>query len=126
MHDVQPDPTERPMLERLWHGADDHEAELLPQVDGRRVRLDNGVELHGRVSVGAGEIESVLAERAPDPRPRASAATMKLAVPTCEPRPGRLGPTFAVPRIRSPSTATTVCAGAGSTQTALACSSDQF
>ena len=41
---------------------------------------------------------------------------MKLAVATCEPRPGRLGPDFAEPRIVAPSVATNVADGGCSIQ----------
>src|SRR5215211_8845924 len=47
----------------------------------------------------------------PTPRPRALLATMKLAVETCEPGPGRFGPMCAVPSTRGPSEATTVRPG---------------
>ena len=47
---------------------------------------------------------------------------MKLAVDTCAPGPGRFGPILAVPRTRSPSTATTVNPGGDSTQRSCACS----
>lgn len=51
---------------------------------------------------------------------------MKLAVATCDPRPGRLGPIFAVPSTAAPSTETTVWAGGGSTQVRRASSDDQL
>src|SRR5215211_537356 len=60
-------------------------------------------------------------ERARSP---ASAATMKLAVETCEPGPGRLGPMCAVPSTRPPSQATTVRPGGDTTHTSRACSDD--
>src|SRR5215213_344750 len=61
----------------------------------------------------------------PTPRPRALlATTMKLAVETCEPGPGRLDPIFAVPSTREPSQATTVRPGGASTHTLWACSDD--
>src|SRR5215213_4402489 len=60
----------------------------------------------------------------PTPRPRVLLATMKLAVETCEPRPGRLGPIFAVPSIQEPSQATTVRPGGAPTHTFWACSED--
>jgi hypothetical protein len=56
----------------------------------------------------------------PTPRPRAPAATMKLAVATCDPGPGRFGPILAVPRTRASSTATTVSPGGASTHKARA------
>jgi hypothetical protein len=46
---------------------------------------------------------------------------MKLAVDPCDPGPARFGPILAVPRIRSPSTATTVSPGDTSTQVSCAC-----
>lgn len=55
-------------------------------------------------------------------RPRPRAATIKLAVATWDPRPGRLGPMCAVPSTRSPSKATTVAPGEATTHTSRACS----
>jgi hypothetical protein len=47
---------------------------------------------------------------------------MKLAVPTCEPRAGRLGPIFAVPTTAPSTSATTVCPGGFSSHSARASS----
>ena len=61
-----------------------------------------------------------VASARPTPRPWWAGSTMKLAVATCEPRPGRLGPILAEPSTvpSGPSvpsaTATTVRPGGGS------------
>ena len=47
----------------------------------------------------------------PTPRPCAAGSTMNDAVPTWSPRPGRLGPILALPRIRPSSSSTTVSPG---------------
>src|SRR5215217_2011770 len=69
-----------------------------------------------------------LSAYSPSARPtlllRALLATMKLAVETCEPGPGRLGPIWAVPSTRVPLQATTVRPGGATTHTSRACSDD--
>ena len=61
------------------------------------------------------------------PRPAADGSTMKLAVPTWLPRPGRFGRIFAVPRTRSPSpslsTTTVVRPGVDSNHRSAICAS---
>jgi hypothetical protein len=101
------------VLKSLGNGPDDVKSERLPKSHGGVVRFRNGVELHRGVSLLASPRERVLAERTSDPQPRALLATMKLAVETCEPGPGRLGPIFADPSTQEPSQATTESCGAG-------------
>ena len=68
------------------------------------------------------------AKARPTPRPWAIGLTMKLAVATCAPRPGRFGPHVAEPRTAAAgsstsSTATTVWLGSDGIQSARPSSS---
>jgi len=57
----------------------------------------------------------------PTPRPWASGATMKLAVPMCAPRPSRFGPMVAVPSTTPSVSATTVDLGGVDSHMSQAC-----
>src|SRR5262245_46747522 len=54
------------MPEPAWNGADDGKAEFLPQCDGRGVRRDDEIELHGRKAEPPGFGQDVLAHRPAD------------------------------------------------------------
>src|SRR6476469_8785501 len=66
VHDVQPNATKSPMLERFGNRRHDHEAQRLPQMDGGGVGLYHRVELHPQVSLLARPADRLRAERAPD------------------------------------------------------------
>ena len=121
VHDMEPHAAKPGMFKGLRHSTDHVEAECCPESYGDVVGLHDGVELHGGVALSAGPGERVLAEGMSDALPRASSATMKLAVETCEPLPGRLGPILADPSRCVLSTATTVWPGGVSTHTFSAC-----
>jgi hypothetical protein len=63
----------------------------VPKPNSNMVRFHNGVEMLRGVALLARPRERVLPKRA-TPWPRELLATMKLAVETCEPGPGRSGP----------------------------------
>src|SRR5690349_4028376 len=70
VHDVQADVPVLPTVERFRDGPDHLEAERSPQPHGRRVGLDDGVELHGPEARVGGPPEYVFAESPSDALPR--------------------------------------------------------
>src|SRR6516162_10888047 len=63
-HDVQADQAAPGVVEGLRDRSDDPEPERLPQVHGRRVGLDDRVELDAREALPAAPVQYVLPERA--------------------------------------------------------------
>jgi hypothetical protein len=62
VHDVQADVAADWVAEAVRDGCQYLESGCVPQRDGCGAGLDDGVELHGAVILGAGEVQDVLAE----------------------------------------------------------------
>src|SRR3954452_6358415 len=65
-HHVEPDERAVRAPERTWHGADDLEAQRLPQAHGCDVGLDDRVELEAAEPAVTVPRDDMLAERAAD------------------------------------------------------------
>lgn len=63
---MQPDQPVLGMVERLGHRREDLESEVLPEVHGGQVRLDDGVELDRPVPAALGPVDELVAERPAD------------------------------------------------------------
>ena len=127
MHHVEADVPVLGVVEGLGNRSDDGEPELLPEVYGGLVRLDDRVELDRPKALRTAQSIMSSQSSRPTPLPRAAESTMKLALATCDPGPGRFGYMFALPRtVPSASIATVVRlsgSAEGDIQSARPCSS---
>ena len=121
-HPVQAANPLRGMHEGPRGRAQDGETQGPPQVHGGGVGLYDGVELDRPEARRASPVQDVLTELATDAFPWYAGSTMKEAVATWAPLPGRFGPILAEPRMVSASQSTTVRPGACSIHHGRACS----